>query len=242
MGKGYVIAGQRRAGLLGCAVFDLDGTLVEFPHEWIRRAKACTVEKLIDAGFKVPDVPLTRPLSEIMGRMVSLNGPGSEDEIYRIVDSTFREFELRAAMEARVREGAAELLESVRREARVAVATNNSREAALRSLQVAGLSGYVSVVVSRDEVDRMKPDPQMVIKAVRECRSPLNGAVHVGDSYVDVVAARSTGVLSIAVLGGVSNLEELVRHRPHIIARDLNEVRMTLESMMLGRRPLVRSG
>ncbi len=222
--------------MLGCVILDLDGTLVEFPHEWIKRAKQASLERLIESGFRVPQVSTSRPLSEIMAEIVALNGDDNEAAIYRIVDSTFKAFELAAADEAKVRDGAKAFLESVSSMVRVAVATNNSRDAALRSLEVSGLRRYVGVVVSRDEVERMKPDPQMILMAVKECRSTLNGAVHVGDSYVDVLAARNAGVLSMAVLGGVSSPEDLIRHRPHLIARDLDEARRILEAIVSGRR------
>jgi len=230
--------------LLGCVILDLDGTLVEFPHEWIRRAKQASLERLIASGFRVPQTSTSRPLSEIMAEIVALNGEDNEDAIYRIVDSTFKDFEMAAAAEAKVREGARTLLESISSMASVAVATNNSRAAALKSLEVASLLKYVDVVVSRDEVERMKPDPQMILKAVRECRSTLNGTVHIGDSYVDVLAARKAGVLSMAVLGGVSSLDDLLRHRPHLLARDLGEARLVLEAIVLGGRdaPPVGSG
>ncbi len=222
--------------MLGCVILDLDGTLVEFPYEWIKRAKQASLERLIESGFRVPQASVSRPLAEVLAEIMALNGNEHEGTVYRIVDSTFKDFEMAAAAEARVRDGARTLLESISPMVKVAVATNNSRNAALRSLEVAGLMRYVGVVVSRDEVERMKPDPQMILRAVRECRSTLNGAVHIGDSYVDVLAARNAGVLSMAVLGGVSSFDDFVRHRPHLIARDLREVGRVLETIALGRR------
>jgi HAD superfamily hydrolase (TIGR01509 family) len=230
------------ARLLECVILDLDGTLVEFPHEWIKRAKQTSLERLAASGFRVPQVSTSRPLSEIIAEVIALNGDGHEEAVRRIVDSTFKVFEIAAAAEAKVRDGAKALLESISSTVSVAVATNNSRDAALRSLEVAGLTKYVDVVVSRDEVERMKPDPQMILRAVRECRSTLNGTVHIGDSYVDVLAARNAGVLSMAVLGGVSNLEDFLRHRPHLLARDLEEARRFLEAIVLGKRNALPTG
>jgi HAD superfamily hydrolase (TIGR01509 family) len=228
--------------LLECVILDLDGTLVEFPHEWMKRAKQVSLERLAASGFRVPQASTSRPMSEIIAEVIALNGDGHEKAVHRIVDSSFKVFEIAAAAEAKVRDGAKALLESISSTVSVAVATNNSRDAALRSLEVAGLMRYVDVVVSRDEVERMKPDPQMILRAVRECRSTLNGTVHIGDSYVDVLAARDAGVLSMAVLGGVSNLEDFLRHRPHLLARDLEEARRFLEAIVLGKRNALPTG
>ena len=68
--------------MLGCVILDLDGTLVEFPHEWIRRAKQESLERLIVAGFRVPQTSTSRPLSEIVAEIVALNGEDKEAEIY----------------------------------------------------------------------------------------------------------------------------------------------------------------
>jgi hypothetical protein len=42
--------------------------------------------------------------------------------------------------------------------------------------------------------------------------------------------------------GSNSNLEDFLRHRPHILARDLDEARRFLEVIVLGRRDALPAG
>ena len=109
--------------MLECVILDLDGTLVEFPHEWIKRAKQASLERLTASGFRVPQVSTSRPLSEIIAEVIALNGDGHEEAVLRIIDSTFKVFEIAAAAEAKVRDGAKALLESISSTVSVAVAT-----------------------------------------------------------------------------------------------------------------------
>ncbi|MCS7127546.1 MAG: HAD family hydrolase [Thaumarchaeota archaeon] len=222
--------------MLDCLMLDLDGTVVEFPHEWIARAKDESVRRLREMGLRVPErVDLTRPLSVILREVLELNGPGVEGEVMRVIDTTFKRYELSAAERAVPRMWVREELGRLNGSLKIAVATNNSREAALKTLEMAGVLKYVRCVVSRDDVMSMKPDPHMLLRAIRLCGSTINGSLYVGDSVVDVLAARSIGIPVILVLGGLARPEDIETARPHFVANDFREVSRLVTKMMDGR-------
>lgn len=204
-------------------IFDLDGTLVKFKLR-IREARREFIEYLESLGIETWGLVDSLPTNEII-RNVTRGREGLYREVMRALDEIFSRYEMEAAMESEPREGATALLEMLEREGvGIAVATNNSRAAALASLRRAGMMQLRDLLVSRDDSSMMKPDPEMLIRSARLIGAPLNSCIHVGDSHIDVLAARGAGMLSVAIAGGVSQLEKLIESRPHIIVKELYEL------------------
>ncbi|MFB7332830.1 HAD family hydrolase [Streptomyces adustus] len=92
--------------------------------------------------------------------------------------------------------GAAELIRRLSvRGARLAVVTNNAARAAAYYLEREGLRGCFDAVHGRTrEVERMKPDPYVVERALASLRLRREEAVMIGDSPADAIAARAAGV------------------------------------------------
>jgi phosphoglycolate phosphatase len=78
-----------------------------------------------------------------------------------------------------------------------AIWTNNDRVVADFVLARFELSPYLDLIVTRDEVRRLKPDPDG-LRVVRERWPDAAGIVVVGDSWVDGAAAHAGGVPFIA--------------------------------------------
>lgn len=71
------------------------------------------------------------------------------------------------------------------------------------------LCDYMDVSIGeRPEVAR-KPAPDMVIKALEELGVEKDEAVYIGDSEVDVLTARNSGLSCISVLWGFRNIDIL---------------------------------
>ncbi|MEU5907920.1 HAD family phosphatase [Micromonospora sp. NPDC047467] len=82
----------------------------------------------------------------------------------------------------------------------VAVVSNNSAGAVSAYLAAHRLAGYVSPVVGRAyaDPDRMKPNPEPILQAVRALGKPSPRCLLVGDSLSDIEGAQAAGV---AVIG-----------------------------------------
>ncbi|MFY1588417.1 HAD family hydrolase [Micromonospora sp. WMMD734] len=85
----------------------------------------------------------------------------------------------------------------------VAAVSNNSAGAVSAYLAAHRLAGYVSPVVGRAyaDPDRMKPNPEPILQAVRALGQLPARCVLVGDSLSDIEGARAAGV---AVIGYAS--------------------------------------
>lgn len=106
--------------------------------------------------------------------------------------------ERRAMVEATLEPFAGEALAAMKELGfATAIWTNNDRVVADHVLSRFGLHAYLDLVVTRDEVRRLKPDPDGV-RVVRERWPDAPRIVVVGDSWVDGLAAQAAGVPFIA--------------------------------------------
>jgi len=101
------------------------------------------------------------------------------------------------------------LLASLHGRYRLGVVTTRSRAEAEQMLTATGIRSFFDVVVTRDDVPRLKPHPAPIRLAARELGIPPSATLVVGDTSVDVRAARAAGALAAAVLCGFGELDEL---------------------------------
>ena len=92
------------------------------------------------------------------------------------------------------------LLCDVRREGYpTALATQSHREQARRVLDILGLADEFDVVVTRDDVEHGKPDPEMHLLAARELGVGPEECLAIEDSPAGVKAALAAGAEIVAV-------------------------------------------
>ena len=87
-----------------------------------------------------------------------------------------------------------------------AIWTNNDRVVADHVLARFGLLPHLDLVVTRDDVARLKPDPDG-LRVVRERWPNADRVVVVGDSWVDGMAAQLGGVPFIAYRADMAELD-----------------------------------
>jgi len=121
--------------------------------------------------------------------------------------NTERLDEIVSAKNADARELLAHLHE---RQVPFAVATSGARHTAGSALALLGLPDDVPVV-TRDLVERAKPDPHLFLAAARRLGVDPAHCFVVGDSVWDLLAAQRAGALGIGLLSGGYGREELER-------------------------------
>lgn len=161
-------------------VFDLDGTLTIAVHDFaaIRRE------------LRIPDG------SDILGHLESL--PRAEA---LTLHRRLQEIELELARLTGAAHGATTLVERLHASgAFLGVLTRNSRENALRTLDLIGLGEYFNAdyVLGRDEA-RPKPDPDGIHRLAVLWEADPAEMVMVGDYLYDLQAGRSAGALTVHV-------------------------------------------
>ena len=182
-------------------VFDLDHTLVSSPLNL--RAVAREMEAFVRGqGVALPPRDLRWSAPELFD-LVRREAAHLAEEVLAIPVA----HERRAMEQATLEPFAAETLAALKQLGfALAVWTNNDRVVADFVLSRFDLIPHLDLVVTRDDVARLKPDPDG-LRVVRE-RWPLAPrVVMVGDSWVDGVAAQAGGVPFIAYRADAAELD-----------------------------------
>ena len=82
---------------------------------------------------------------------------------------------------------------------KLGIVTGKGRRSAEISIQLLELQPFFSVVITGDDVERPKPDPEGIRKAMSALGASAGQTWFVGDSDADIKAARTAGVTAVGV-------------------------------------------
>jgi HAD superfamily hydrolase (TIGR01509 family) len=127
--------------------------------------------------------------------------------------------------------GARELLEYLsQQDVPWAIATSGRLATGRPALDMLAL-GPDMPVITRDQVQRAKPDPDLFVAAAARLGVDISASVVVGDSVWDLLAARRARALGVGLLSGGYGQDELERagayrvyQDPESLLRHLDEV------------------
>ena len=201
-------------------LFDLDGTLIDSVYHHVLAWR----EALEVAGIELSVWRIHRRIGMSGGLFMHALfretghkvAPAEAAELVRL----HKEAYLRRAAQVRPLPGAQELLAYLSQE-RVpwAIATSGRLETAQSALDSLGLKRHAPVV-TRDQVARAKPDPDLFLAAAERLGVPITDAVVVGDSVWDLLAARRCRALGVGLLSGGYGQDELERAGAYRVYQD----------------------
>jgi len=195
---------------LAVCVFDLDHTLVSSPLDL--RAVSREMEAFVRARGVVLPPQEHRWSGAEMYDLVRREAPHLGPELLAIPVA----HERRAMAAATLEPFAAEAVAAMRQLGfATAVWTNNDRVVADHVLARFELLPHFDLVVTRDDVARLKPDPDG-LRVVRARWPEADRIVVVGDSWVDGAAAQAGGAPFIAYR---ADADELARRGVLVTAR-----------------------
>jgi HAD superfamily hydrolase (TIGR01509 family) len=100
-----------------------------------------------------------------------------------------------------------------------AIATSGHLESAGPTLEQLEVPADVPVV-TRDQVERAKPDPDLFLAAAERLGVEISNSVVVGDSVWDLLAARRVNALGVGLLSGGYGTDELERAGAYRVYED----------------------
>lgn len=188
-------------------VFDLDGTLVDTAPDLV----AATNHALAALGLPlVPAETLRQAIGFGARRMIvdGLKHTGvtlSEPDIDRLLVRFLDYYEPNLARESRPFDGAIPVLERLRAKgARLAVCTNKRLNLAERLLKELEIDGLFAAIAGRDSFPVHKPHPDHLTGTVRMAGGDLATSLMIGDTGIDIAAARAAGIPVIGCTFGYS--------------------------------------
>jgi HAD superfamily hydrolase (TIGR01509 family) len=193
-------------------LFDLDGTLVDSVYQHVRAWHLALRDEGIDLSvwrihrkIGMSGGLFTNQLLREIGREVHA-------ETIRSLRERHADHYLTLSTEVRPLPGATELLQTLADlDLPWAIGTSGRMVTAEPNVRSLGLEPRAIALVTRDQVQFAKPDPDLFVEAARRVGTTTVGSYVIGDSIWDMLAAARCGALGIGLLSGGYGREELER-------------------------------
>lgn len=201
-------------------LFDLDGTLVDSVYQHVLAWR----EALEVTGLELPVWSIHRRIGMsgglLMNALLRETGLHLTKDQEQNLSNLHKEAFARYLPQVRPLPGAKDLLQALTSlGVPWTVATSGRIESARPTLDLLGVGPEIPVV-TRDMVERAKPDPDLFIEAANRLGVPIDESVVVGDSVWDLLAARRARALGIGLLSGGYGQDELERAGAYRVYQD----------------------
>jgi len=192
-------------------LFDVDGTLSDSDDQLIQRL----VNLLKPTRFIIPE-PKARSLSRRL--VMRLESPGNtllgladrlqiDNLIAKVLDQRARRRAPHASYP--VIPGVPQMLQNLSLRYPLAVVSARNALTTHAFLEHNALEPYFAVVVTSQTCPHTKPFPDPLLYAAHALSVPIQDCLMIGDTVVDVRAARAAGAQSLSVLCGFGTEKEL---------------------------------
>nr|WP_240522052.1 HAD family hydrolase [Amycolatopsis vastitatis] len=188
-------------------MFDVDGTLVDsnylHVHAWRRAFHA--LDRNVDSWR------VHRAIGKGSGKLLAtLLGDEDAERVGDEAKELHSRFYLETAELLRPFDRAPELVRTLAgRGVRVVLATSASPDELDVLRKVLDVDDVVDGIVSGEDVEATKPDPEPVFAALEKAGTSPEDTIFVGDAVWDVHAAAKAGVRTVSVLSGGVGAAEL---------------------------------
>jgi pyrophosphatase PpaX len=215
------------AGRFPAVLFDLDGTLIDS-------------ERLILASYRhamgkhLGHVPPEEEWKATIGQPLVVQMKmfaEREDQVDDLI-GTYVDHNLSHHDEfVRPFPGLRSVVEAVRDSGRIlGIVTSKKRRATHMGLARCDLpADWFEAIVTADDVERYKPEPEPVLEALRQLGVPAGDALFVGDSTHDMKSGRAAGVATAAALWGPYSRAQLEPTGPDYWLAEPGELLEVLE-------------
>lgn len=192
-------------------VFDLDGTLLETLKD-LSASTNFALRQYDMPEHSIEDVRMFvgNGVKKLMERAIpnGLDNPKFE-EVY----ATFRQHYLNHNLDTtKPYDGIPELLRELKGRGKKLAIVSNKFYAATQDLARHFFPDTIKVAIGERENIKKKPAPDTVVEALRQLGVSKEGAVYIGDSDVDIMTARNSGLPCASVLWGFRDKEFLLEH------------------------------
>ena len=195
-------------------LFDFEGTLVDFQWQ-LEPAVSETLESISKTGLQRQWYGKKPGYAHIYNHTLDLleqgKGQGSSGSAAASVDVIYDRYDADALTRWNLYPDTLEMLGELRNQGfKMALVSNVGKTSLQAAMEKLGLSDLIRLVISRDDVSRIKPHPEGLLAAAKSLGVSPGEALFIGDSRNDVDAAHRAGMLAGYLRGGEDAPESMV--------------------------------
>ncbi len=204
---------------INCILFDLDGTLID-TNRLIIESFLHTIR--VHQGRQGKEEEFVPYFGEPLIDMLERLAPGQSPALIK----TYREFNIAKHDKLTTQfPGTLETLRKLKDQGiTLGVVTSKMKPLALRGLTLFGMKEFFQVIVTMEDTDAHKPDPEPLSKALRILGRGTEGVLYVGDATVDIKCARNAGVKSAAVMWSALGRQPLLDLQPDYVLESMDDL------------------
>lgn len=200
-------------------LFDLDGTLID-TNELIISSFLHTMETYFPGQYEREDVlPFLGP--SLKDTFEKLAPEGYENMI-----KTYRTYNL-ANHDLLVKsfEGVYETVRTLKENGfQLGIVTTKLSDVVQMGLKLTGLDEFFEVIVALDHVEKAKPDPEPLLKALDLLDSSPDRAIMVGDNHHDILGGKNAGTKTAAVAWSIKGRAHLEQYHPDYMLEKMADI------------------
>lgn len=209
-------------------IFDLDGTLIDYKYH-AETAREAIIAQLKSMGFNISLMNSRQPTQIIMANAydqiakgaAKISREGLKERLYSMLDT----FDMEAYSTSDIKPQALPVMREIKGKGYLlGLFTNSGSKTVKMTLEKYQMGNYFDAVVTRDDVEELKPSGVGLKKMLERLRIEPSEAIYVGDSWIDIAAARATNVRIIAVEGGAGTRRHLEEQSPELILPSLEKL------------------
>lgn len=177
-----------RLRMMKALIFDLDGTLWDS-----KNAMFLTIKSLLkERRMKIDETKIHEMIETMKSPLTVLKSLGFH-EVTAFWKSYRKNYENVNLFSPSTKDILLKIANSGRK---IGVVTSLKKSIACELMDYFDLGFLVSVVISPSETRARKPSPIPIIKAINSLETPKNQTIYIGDSDVDIQAAKTAGCFS----------------------------------------------
>ena len=195
----------------GAVLFDLDGTLVDFQWQLDKAIpEICAI--LSEAGIDMAcygDIPTYAALfnitRDITDQWIFRGAVQNAENLLERLDEVYDRYDRDALTRWQPYPDTLPVLKALADAGyRMGIISNCGREAVNGVLDRFEMKPYIDIVLSRNDITRLKPHPESLQRALKQMSVPAENILFVGDSVNDISAAEKTGMIPCFLFCGES--------------------------------------
>jgi len=206
-------------------LFDFEGTLVDL--QWnLQGAVKETLEMLKTLRFPIQRLQGMKYSTLMLEavRMAQEIGQ-SAGRVREKIGAIYDRFDDDALKRWTLREGSEDFLSALKTKGiKIGLVSNVGRKALDKAILKLDLHPFFNVVVSRNDVQSMKPSGEGLRLALSRLRVTSDEALYVGDSLDDIQAAKAAGVKVIVIMGIENSKAEFLSAGPDQLITHFKEL------------------
>jgi predicted PurR-regulated permease PerM/phosphoglycolate phosphatase-like HAD superfamily hydrolase len=194
-------------------LFDLDGTLIETDDVAVERLarRLGILERVLPVATRKKTARwlLMSSESSVNGLITLLDRLHLDGLLFKLDAALHRWRGIRPPDRFVAVAGTPAMLNALAARYPLGIVTSRGRAESQAFLAQHGLTDIISVLISRDDSPHLKPHPLPIRLAAKQLAVPPEQCVMVGDTGVDVRAAKAAGALAVGVLCGFGEPDDL---------------------------------